>query len=438
LGILALLLTLAGAPVSASADESEAPWSRRGGATREVWTSTRPPRPIPRRALWIEVSANLKRLSSRDAIRTLVAQARSAGIDTLVPEAKNAWGFVIYESQIAPHIRTSPISRAGYGPPRDWFPRDFDPLAVLVEEGHAAGLRVHAAINVFGEGLMLEGHQPVGLALDRPEWQSVYLTGESPANAPLAPAGVPGAILFVNPAHPEVQLYELAVVWEILVRYPVDGIVLDRARYDDLTADFSGLSRARFEHFLGRPVKRWPDDVLAHADGRLVRGPLFPQWVAWRARTIQEFVRAADHLVNQIRPDIPLGMYVGAWYSRAPELGQNWAAPIASASFGAWTANWADASLLPHLDYLMVGLYFRTITNRAVGDERTVAGAAIRARELVGKMPLVGGVWLALYDGHRPSGEDAVRVVARLTDGVMIFDLSDVQEGDWWTALDAR
>src|SRR3989337_1033138 len=122
----------------------------------------------------MEVSANLPPPTSRDAIRALVARAREAGFDTLVPEAKNAWRFVMYESAFAPHIRTSPVARPfppAYPPPQEWYPADFDPLAALIEEAHAAGLRVHAAVNVFGEGLVRE---EVGQAFDRPEWQSVH------------------------------------------------------------------------------------------------------------------------------------------------------------------------------------------------------------------------------------------------------------------------
>src|SRR3972149_487704 len=133
-----------------------------------------PPGPdrLPRRALWIEVSANLRMLASRETIRALVERARAWGIDTLIPEAKNAWGFVIYESAFAPHIRTSPVPRPGYPPPVEWYPPDFDALQVLIEEAHAAGLRVHAAVNTFGEGLRLGPAGPViGLLQQRPAWE---------------------------------------------------------------------------------------------------------------------------------------------------------------------------------------------------------------------------------------------------------------------------
>src|SRR3972149_6076140 len=181
--VLALTAVAASRPPAASADPARPPW-------------------LPRRALWIEVSANLPTLSSRDAIRALVARARDAGFDTLIPEAKNAWGFVIHESAFAPHIRTSPVARPfppAYPPPPEWYPADFDALGVLIEEAHAVGVRVHAAVNVFGEGLVREG---VGKAFDRPEWQSVHVmrAGEGKGGRFVPASGAPGSIAEANPA----------------------------------------------------------------------------------------------------------------------------------------------------------------------------------------------------------------------------------------------
>ncbi len=399
---------------------------------------------LPRRALWIEVSANLRTLASREAIRGLVQRARAAGIDTLIPEAKNAWGFVIYESGFAPHIRTSPVPRPGYPPPVEWYPKDFDALQVLIEEAHAAGLRVHAAVNTFGEGLRIDPAGPViGLVQQRPEWESVHLRpgpGGEPAFVPSSAAGI---IAFVNPAHPEAQLYELGVLWEILSRYDVDGIVLDRARYAGLDSDFSDLSRRLFEADLGRAVPRWPHDVLDPSSGALRPGPLFPAWAAWRASVIQGYVRAASRLIRQMRPDLPVAMYVGAWYPAAFQFGQNWGQPQAPRLFRAWSVGWAEASVLPHLDYVMIGLYYRLVAPWEAVQRGglwwgTIAGGAELARQVAGDFPVVGSVWLDLYKSDRAAGEAAVRAAARFTTGLMVFDLSDVERGDWWGVLGGR
>jgi len=52
------------------------------------------PRPVPRLALWIEPGANLPALSTVEGVRRVLDRVRAAGFDTVVFEAKNAWGFV--------------------------------------------------------------------------------------------------------------------------------------------------------------------------------------------------------------------------------------------------------------------------------------------------------------------------------------------------------
>jgi hypothetical protein len=252
-----------------------------------------------------------------------------------------------------------------------------------------------------------------------------------------------GPVVFVNPVHPEVQAYELAVLWEVVSRYPVDGIVLDRTRYAGLDADYSELSRARFEAFIGRPVTRWPEDVVVPGGDGLAHGPLFREWAAWRASVIRGFVRSAGRLVRHLRPGLPVAMYVGGWYSTMLELGQNWSRPDVRLPFASWSPALSEASLLPELDYLMVGLYYRMVTRmEALRHGRTVLatviGVGILSRELTLGTPLVAGVWLDLYQRNPRAGEGAIRAAVRLADGAMFFDLSNVQPGGWWNALGIR
>jgi uncharacterized lipoprotein YddW (UPF0748 family) len=398
---------------------------------------------IPRRALWIETGANLMHLRSRETIRALVGRARAAGIDTLIPEAKNAWGFVIYESAFAPHIRTSPVARREYPAPATWFPRDFDPLQVLIEEARAAGLRVHAAVNAFGEGLAQPGLPVVGTLARRPEWASIHLRREPDGRMAFIPSPRAAQIAFANPAHPEVQSYQLAVLWEITSRYDVDGIILDRARFAGADADFSDLSRRRFEAFLGRTVDRWPEDVVRTDRDGLRPGPLHREWVAWRASVIHGYVRAAGRLVRRVRPGIAMGMYVGGWYAAIDDLGQNWARPDAPPLVAAWGPALARSSLLPELDYLMSGLFYPIVTRwealqRGRSPLATVIGAGISIREWTAGTPLIGSVWLALYRDNIMAGAGAVRAAHRLTDGVMVFDLSSLASREWWDVLGVR
>ncbi len=60
------------------------------------------------------------------------------------------------------------------------------------------------------------------------------------------------------------------------------------------------------------------------------------------------------------------------------------------------------------------------------------------SRELTQGTPVLGGVWLDLYKDNPTAGEGAIRAAVRLTDGLMIFDLSNVRQENWWSALGVR
>lgn len=394
-------------------------------------------RPIPRLAVWMEVSANLLTFASREQIAAVMERAHAAGVTDVIPEAKNAWGFVIYESTFAPHIRTSPLPRVlppAYDAPATWFPRSVDPLQDVIEEAHARGIRVHAAVNVFGEGL---NAARVGVAFERPEWMAQHLAPDGR----LVPGSEVGVIAFANPAHPEVPLYELAVILEVVSRYDVDGIVLDRIRFPDGSADFSDLSRVRFEAWLGHPVEGWPHDILAPNGSQLVQGPLFPQWIAWRATVIQQFVRAAERVVHGEKPDVAFSAYVGGWYPTYWQEGVNWAAPSRAPPLPWVTQGWKDAAIGDLLDFLMMGLYFTpvTLSEALLGGAATwmsVEGGAVMAQDLlVGGAQPIGSLLLPLYEHNPGQFQAALDTVLRMHGAAMLFDLVYLDRYGWWDLL---
>ena len=115
------------------------------------------------RILWIDGLANIGRINSAEKIQALVTQIKTAGFNTVVLDAKPIPGFTLYPSAYAPKMT-------------EWkgetLPEDFDPLAELLKDGHAAGLEVVANMNVFCEGHRWSGQGP-GFA--HPEWQSTLL-----------------------------------------------------------------------------------------------------------------------------------------------------------------------------------------------------------------------------------------------------------------------
>ena len=369
----------------------------------------------------------------------MLDRAKASGVTDVIPEAKNAWGLVIYESTFAPHIRASRTGRTTppvYQPPVEWFPKDLDPLRVIVEEAHARGMRVHAAVNIFGEGL---NAARAGLLFERPQWQAQHLGPDGR----LIPATEVGTIAFANPVNPEVQLYELAVLREVVSGYDVDGVVMDRARFPDVTADFSDLSRQQFEAWLGRPVEGWPHDVLVSNGTRVRQGPLFPQWIAWRATIIQQFVRAAESVVRGTKPTAAFSAYVGGWYPTYWNESVNWAAAKTTPSLPWITEEWKQASVAEMYDFLMVGLYFTPIRSFEALSQgssawMSVEGGALMAVELVGGATvLVPSLLLSLYEFQPEKFRAAVETSLQMLGSVMLFDLSHLERFEWWTILQA-
>ena len=498
----------------------------------------------PHLALWMEPGANLQALSTPEGVADVLDRASTAGIDAVMPEAKTAWGYATYPSEVAPTIATAPDphpSEASSPSPGQWYPRDYDMLGTIIAEAHARGLRVDVAVNSFGEG-----YSPLqaGPAFTHPEWQATAYVGTrrimaaggesleisridgtrgendlilyTPASGEVTPAsrwGVdvavesgtvtevrnrargetdPGPVpiprtgyvlsghgtsaewllralppgtavtlgpvetrmepssahdifAFVSPANPEVWNYELGIIYEILTRYDVDGIILDRTRYQDLTEDFSDLSKAAFEKFIGHPVAHWPDDVYTYipsgygVDRR--PGPLYQAWLGYRAHTIFMYTRAAANLVHTLRPRVAVGMYVGAWYSAYYEEGVNWASPDVHPPL-LWVGDeWVRAGLAPLLDYLMIGLYYQPVTiweafrahyNPAI----SIQGGAMLAQSLVhGDTALVGALLVSLYSDDPSDLTRAIRMSNALMRGTMLFDLIFLTDDHLWSAV---
>ncbi len=500
----------------------------------------------PRLALWMEPGANLVPLSTVQGVRDALDRAQAAGVDTVMPEAKNAWGYVTYPSEFAPTIDTSPIPHTFppvYAPPREWYPHGYDMLGTIVAEAHARGMCVDVGVNTFSEGFAPLGAGP---AFTHPEWQTTaYLAtrrvlgplGESyalsgvdvpraenalvlytpasgaaaptsrwgvdvavsrgtvvevrnraegdqdPGPAPIPrdgyvlsgngdaaawlaralPVGAPVALgpvetymapssahsifAFTSPTDPEIWNYELGVIDEILTRYDVDGIVLDRTRYQDLSEDFSDRSRAAFERFLGHPVAHWPDDIYTYVPQGywLTRrpGPLYRAWLGYRAHTIMTFTRAVAHLVRTLRPRVALAMYVGAWYPVYYEEGSNWASPRVWPPYDWIGRSWVASGQAPLLDYLMIGLYYRPVTmweaiRRHYNPEISVQGGAALGLSLVhGDTPLVGALLVSLYAEDAGRLTRAVRMSSRLMRGTMLFDLIYLDTDHLWEAVPA-
>lgn len=392
--------------------------------------------------VWAESSANVKRLGSREGVVRILDAMSTSGIGSIILEVKPVHGYVIYPSKTAPRLKLW----KGYQ-----LDQNFDVIATTLEEARKRNIRVLLGLNVFSEGLDRnpDTRKPSGVVFDgKQDWQawnyampaSAKGTSDAATLKPISEHGKSFAI-FVSPHNPEVWQYELEVIRE-LAEYKPDGIVLDRVRYNNIESDFSPYAREDFQAFIGRKVDRWPEDILTwkrNAAGKPehMPGPLFDQWMFFRARTIRDFFRAARDIVKSVDTSIVFSDYTGSWYGAYWNEGLNWGSPEYDATRDyKWAPNtWPEAAYAHLLDLLFSGLYFKAVTPAEAGGAaaNSVEGAGKLLQKFVGNATTyVGSLNLPDYAGDPDKFVRAANACLRTTGGVMLFDLIYVDEYNWW------
>ncbi len=405
--------------------------------------------------MWFDCEANFKTLSEPDSIKFYLKKCRDLGFGNVVVDVKSIMGETLYDSDIAPYMgEFDGVVRA----------RDYDMMGYFIEYGHELGMKVFGSLNVFAGG-----HNDFERGIifeDKDHWQSIcYINGE------LSPISVcrPTYNCMLNPGNPEVQQYQIDILKEYAKKYPeVDGIIFDRVRYDDITSDFSDLSKKQFEEYAGVTVDNFPEDVLSwyDRDGKLRQtwapGKHFKKWLEYRAMVIHDFVEKAHAELKAINPDLILGDYTGAWYPTYYYVGVNWASrdydPSLVPEYSGWASeDYHKTGYAEMLDVYMTGLYYSFITKEDV-DKATgvvgqrseagmdnsltycysVEGGAEIAKEITkGVVPVIGSIYVEQYLGDFTPFGPAVTQALRSTDGVMVFDIVHLNKHGLWDELEA-
>ena len=397
--------------------------------------------------MWFDATANFQRLSYPDSIRFYLDKIRTLGFTDVVVDIKPITGEVLYESAIAPRMK-------------EWnsFVRpDFDFLRTFITETHSRSMRIHASMNVFvaghnffDRGVVYRSHT---------EWETIVYTDTG--TMPITSVKKKYSAM-TNPVDPAVQQYELSILKEVAAYYPdLDGVILDRVRFDGISADFSPLSRKEFEKYIDRPVARFPEDIFEWktvANGSSVRidGPYFRKWIEWRAQVIYEFIKKARQTVKQINPSISFGDYTGAWYPLYYEMGVNWASSTydPSTEYPWATPDYRKYGYAELLDLYTTGNYFFEVTidelSRSGKNVTTESGSGggkepwysvegsceIAMTVTKGAVPVYGGIYVEQYAGHPEQFSNAVTMNLKKTDGLMVFDIVHIINLGWWNALE--
>lgn len=144
-------------------------------------------------------------------------------------------GYALYNSSFVPHSPEAP---------------GFDALASAVSKGHAAGLKVHAyinMINIYSGGLGTPG-DPNHIINSHPEWAMVNDADVSE----ITKVGQSGTMIFYCPEHSGFSQYCRDVAVEIATNYAVDGVHMDYIRYPENNYCYCDLHKNNFYSTYGR------------------------------------------------------------------------------------------------------------------------------------------------------------------------------------------
>ena len=260
------------------------------------------------RGLWVVRDE----IHNREQVRRLVRLAKIYRFNTLFVQVRGR-GDAYYASPL------EPLAEELNGK------SEFDPLTAVVEEGHRAGLQIHAWMNVFlvwhktrkpYSSQHIVNRHPEWLVRDR---QNYVLWGTH--------AETEGA--FLNPLYKGVRIHLRNVYSDVATRYAVDGIHLDYVRFPSNDFSFSDDDISAFREWA---LPRVSPILSAYADGRARLGSrcawayVFPkEWHEWRRSLITQAVREIAQGVRAARPEAALTAAVFPVYKiAANDKGQAW------------------------------------------------------------------------------------------------------------------
>jgi uncharacterized lipoprotein YddW (UPF0748 family) len=261
--------------------------------------------PEQTRALWVTRTT----LTSPESIRQMVAAAEAGGFNTLLVQVRGR-GDAYYNGTIEP--RAAELA----GKPA------FDPLATVIADAHAAGLRVHAwvAVNLVSSSVSLPASRD-HVIYRAPEWLMVprELAAEMKKVDLRSPAYI-GRLarwtrahtsivegLYTSPLHPAAQDHTAAVIGEIAAKYPVDGIHLDYVRFPNEDFDYSAAAMDQFKSAI---LPDLTDRERRDASAREALDPaaypnLFPErWNDFRRSRLTSLVIKIRTAVKTVRPGV--------------------------------------------------------------------------------------------------------------------------------------
>ncbi|GBU08668.1 hypothetical protein AwDysgo_19990 [Bacteroidales bacterium] len=225
------------------------------------------------KGIWVTNVAS-DALDSRAKIEQTVQVCKQSGITDIYVVTWNR-GRTLYPSKIMKDMLDLPIMERFEGR---------DPLQEMIEEGHKAGLKVHAWFE-FGFSSSY-GENGGAILAKHPQWKAIDNEGKLVSK---------NGFEWMNAMDPEVQNFVKSLVMEVVNNYDVDGIQGDDrlpampslGGYDDYTVDLY-----KKEHNGNTPPQDYKD-----AD-----------WLTWRADKLSDFLGILYAEVKAAKPNMIVSM----------------------------------------------------------------------------------------------------------------------------------
>ena len=399
------------------------------------------------RYVWVDAAANFSYYANDAAyIAEDCKRIAEMGFTDLVVDVRPTSGDVLFASSVAPPcLKCAAWVNGRYR----WVERTatFDYLAAFIEAGHAAGLRVNAGINTMVGGYH-SAIGDVGMLYDHPERKAWGAVDNLAAGLTNTMDDAETGPRFLDPANADVQAFLLTLLGELAGYEGLDGIVLDRCRYDDynLDAGYTDAAKAAFTTYLGDEPSAWP--VMPKGQTYVSSNPstLQRNWLTFRCKVIHDFIAAAAAKVHEVNKDVRFGVYVGAWFSEYYRSGVKWTSEKYDLKKNESTYKWVPTNyqktgFADLLDFIFLGAYAGKDSIHG-STEWTMEGfAKLGAKRLCGVVPFAAGPDIGNATGFENGKQEAIlpdivtTMLSACDGGMFIFDLCHIRMFDYWNAF---
>ena len=397
--------------------------------------------------IWVDAAANFPDFAnSKENIRRDLQLAKATGFTDVVVDVRPTNGDILFQSDNCDQVAWLGAWVGGFYKKIERT-ADWDYLGAFIEIGHELGLRIHAGFNTMvGGNTSSLGSQGI-LVRDasKKEWATTLNTKSGFKNT----LDTDETTFFFNPGHPEVQEYICSLLKDLAAYPDLDGIILDRGRFDSMMSDFSETTKVAFEEYCGHEVDFNKDVMPAGYTGTITTEMPYEYkdlkvWLEFRAKTIHDFMEKARDAVRSVNQTVKFGVYVGGWYSTYYDVGVNWGSPNydTGKKFPLWaTPNYKNFGYADLMDHMLIGAYASPGSVYGAGEWTMQGFCSLAMTYTAGSCPLVcGGPDVGNWDASdRYSKEqeeqavvNSVKACYDACNGYFLFDMIHLKKENWW------